>query len=161
MSAPAERVLFNLSYLRELVDNHVTGRRSRARAKELLRELECHLSEAAPDFQDRVESGRSHGSDPGGRKADVARRLGTESAPSHSRDPVFYYDSEDDLAGWYFSDETWTDARGPFPTEAVARASLTTYAYYVENGPGFLNLVGWRGESLDGFKIRASHVRDS
>lgn len=38
-------------------------------------------------------------------------------------DPVF-----GEAEAWYFWDETWGDACGPYPTEASARAACTGYA---------------------------------
>lgn len=38
-------------------------------------------------------------------------------------DPVFGEGST-----WYFWDETWTDACGPYPTEADARVAVHNYA---------------------------------
>lgn len=44
-------------------------------------------------------------------------------ASNDPTDPVF-----SNPAGWWFYDETWSCAHGPFGTEKVARENLTEYA---------------------------------
>jgi hypothetical protein len=51
-----------------------------------------------------------------------------------SRDPVFYQDGtvvdedgEVRLPGWYFSDETWAYAYGPYQTQEEANKKLGEY----------------------------------
>jgi len=46
-----------------------------------------------------------------------------QSAQGLTSDPVFGCDE-----GWFFFDEIWLNTLGPYPTEAAARAALTTYA---------------------------------
>jgi hypothetical protein len=42
--------------------------------------------------------------------------------PSNSSDPVFCQDT-----GWYFYDESWVDAYGPYYSEGLAREALAEY----------------------------------
>lgn len=59
-----------------------------------------------------------------------------------SHDPVFH-ESESWVdgwgtrqpAGWYFWDETWSDAIGPFDTEEDCRTDLKEYAEELNNTP--------------------------
>ncbi len=39
-----------------------------------------------------------------------------------------------DKDGWYFWDETWSSAVGPFDTEEKAREALNKYCVYLDYG---------------------------
>ena len=63
---------------------------------------------------------------------------GKEIEKSKAQDPVFFVISQEEVnqfdkaigvtaPGWYFYDESWAYAHGPFSCEEVARQSLDNY----------------------------------
>ena len=46
-------------------------------------------------------------------------------------DPVFYNEQEE---GWFFYDETWSEAYGPYATKEDAEKEFSEYVYYLETG---------------------------
>lgn len=58
------------------------------------------------------------------------RPEGEELTPANPPIPIFQMTS-----GWYFFDETWTGAYGPFSSREEASKKLASYADWLENGP--------------------------
>lgn len=51
-------------------------------------------------------------------------------APTKAPDPVF---QDTDTGAWYFYDETWAFAHGPYEDEMIARKGLWLYARWLNS----------------------------
>lgn len=76
----------------------------------------------------------------------LARSLGAEvekkAVAPHTSNPV-----HQDTQGWWFYDETWSDRRGPYPTERAAVRDCQRYAEFLEYGPE------WRSKTTKKFLL--------